>query len=52
MQTRSLVGEDALGQAGRYPLLLGQAGKPVLMDVPRNAAVLLAVAAELLCWLI
>jgi len=33
---------------GRYPLLLGQAGKPVVIDVLRNAAVLMAVAAELL----
>jgi hypothetical protein len=37
---------------GRNPLLLGQAGKPVVIDVLRDAAMLMAVPAELLGWLV
>jgi len=33
--------------AGRYPLLLCEAGEPVVIDVPWNAAMLMAVAVEL-----
>jgi len=47
-----LVREDSVGRTRCYPLLLGQAGKPVVIDVARDAAVIMAVAAELLCWLI
>src|SRR6266536_1821831 len=36
---------------GRYPLLLGKAGEPVVIDVLRTAAVLMTVAPELLVWL-
>src|SRR5215472_18410045 len=36
---------------GLHPLLFGQAGKLVVVEVPRDAAVLTPVAVELLGWL-